>query len=122
VKLALLGLIVASSVNAQPAPRMPTIPTVTIGAPAVTGPLEINIVRRYLRRHMNKFQSCYEMLKGTLKAASEIAPSGKVANLGTMGVEGEVAACTKTVLELIEYPRPRDGKRVAVKVDFRLTP
>ncbi len=136
MKLALPALLalLAPIAHAQPGeglqPRKrPPPPTVKVGMPVVTGPLDKEIVRRYLKRNLGRFTYCYEKqllveanLKGTLKAAYTITPEGKVTAAGTMGVEGEVAACTKRVLELIEYPKPLGGKEVAVKVDFTLTP
>ncbi len=93
--------------------------------PKVTGPLDANIVRRYLMRNRSKLQYCYEKqlsitpgVEGAMKAAWEIKPDGKVVNVGTFGLDGEVAACTKRVLELIEYPKPRQGKSAAVDVAF----
>ena len=132
MRLAMALLTFSGLASAQPgAPNKPRVrrepPTVSIASLVVTGPLEKDIVRRYLRRNNNKFTYCYEKhllvddkLKGTLKAAYEITADGTVANAGTMGVEGEAAACTKKVLERIEYPRPKGDKSVAVKVDFVL--
>lgn len=124
--LVVLALVPAASA-APMKPRRPTEPTVSIGKPTVTGPLDREIVHRVLKRHQYKFLYCYEKgiavndtLAGKLRAAWEILPSGKVANAGTMGIEGATAACTKQVLERIQYPKPRDGSSVAVNVVFTL--
>jgi hypothetical protein len=123
VKLAVALLVVGLSGGAEA--RKPSMPSVVILTPKVTGQLDPNIVRRYLMRNRNKFQYCYEkhlasnpLLEGKLEAAWEIRPDGKVINAGTMGLDGEVAACAKRVLESIEYPKPRNKKGVAVNVVF----
>jgi hypothetical protein len=102
---------------------------VRIGAPTVTGGMAREVVRRVIDRQRNKFQYCYEKhllvdsrVQGTLKVALEILPSGKPENVGTLGIEGEVAACTKRVLEYVEFPKPQDGKGVAVKFELTLKP
>lgn len=127
--IALVLLASAATVDAQPARRPAPVPTVSIWALKVSGPLDKNLVRRYLVRNNQKFQYCYEKqlattpkLEGELKAAWEIKPDGKVLNVGTMGLDGEVATCSKRVLESIEYPKPRGGKSAAVNVSFLLKP
>ncbi len=126
MKLALLLVALASTAHAQPRNR---IPSVRIGAPTVTGGLAREVVRRVLDRQRTKFQYCYEKhllvdskVRGTLKVAFEIVETGKAANVGTVGIEGEVAACTRRVFEYVEFPRPKDGKGVAVKFELLLSP
>lgn len=125
-------LVLAGLASARAEPRQPrpaSVPTVKILRPVVTGPLDPAIVYRYLLRNRAKLQYCYEKqlagdptLKGTLKAAFAIHASGKVHDVGTVGVEGEVAACTRRVLETIEYPKPRDNKVASVKLELVLAP
>ncbi len=124
MRLALLLVALASAAQAQPQP-----PSVRIGALTVTGGLPRDVVRRVLGSQRSKFQYCYEKhlhvdpaVQGTLKVAFEIVSSGKAANVGTLGIEGEVAACTKRVFEYVEFPKPKDGKGVAVKFELTLKP
>lgn len=129
---AALGLLVlAGTAHAQPgAPsRKPRLPSVKISVPVVTGALDKQVVRRIVHRQRAKFQYCYEKhllmdpkLAGTLQLAFEIAGDGTVQNAGTMGLEGEVARCSKSALDATAFPRPTDGKGVGVKFALTLSP
>ena len=126
MKLALAILAIATTANAQPR----QLPTVRITKQEVTGSgRDKQVVLRVLGRQRNRLQYCYEKhllvdpeVRGTLKVAFEISPAGKPANVGTMGVEGEVAACTKRVLDYAVFPKPKAGQVVAVKFELLLKP
>ena len=99
-------------------------PTVSIGQPAATGDLDKTIIRRYIKRNIQKLQYCYEKqllvspkLAGTVTAEFTIDPQGKVSGSTASGVDPQVAECVKTVIAGIEFPRPKGGS-VVVRYPF----
>lgn len=107
--------------------RTTAVPTISIGQPNAQGDLDKAIIRRYVKRNIQKIQYCYEKqllakptLAGTVQTQFFIAPSGQVASATAAGVDPDVAACIATVLKSIEFPRPKGGGGVQVNYPFTL--
>jgi len=88
----------------------------TIGQASVTGQLDKAIIRRYIRRNLQKLQLCYEQellaapaLAGTVKADFTIGVDGKVTSSTATGVHANVASCVANVIKAIEFPTPKGG-------------
>ena len=101
---------------------------VVLGTPAVTGALEVDLVRTILRRHLAKFQRCYETrllaepdtADGVVETAFAIQPSGHVGSPTADGIDREVAKCFATALQSVGFPAPRDGNQVQVSVQIEV--
>ncbi|HEV7555592.1 MAG TPA: AgmX/PglI C-terminal domain-containing protein, partial [Kofleriaceae bacterium] len=108
-------------------PRPPTAGgNVLLGQPVSQGDLDKAIIRRYMRRNIQKFQYCYEKqllvngnLAGTVSTQFFISPEGTVARADASGVDPEVAGCVAGVIKDIEFPKPRGGG--GVQVNYPLT-
>jgi hypothetical protein len=105
------------------------VPSARLGQPTVSGPLDKAIVRRYLKRNITKLQYCYEKqllvkptLAGELAITFTIDDTGKVPSAISKGLDADVASCVTTVIEAIEYPKPKDGGTVSVAVKVRYKP
>lgn len=104
-------------------------PKVRIGNAVVSGPLDKNIVRRYIRRKLPRIKYCYEKkllvkpgIQGTVDASFEITDSGAVVNATADGVDRDVADCVAGVLKTIKFPRPKGGETVSVQYPFKFMP
>jgi hypothetical protein len=106
-------------------------PVATLGPPSVTGTGELDkaIVRRYLRRNLAKLTYCYEKellakpaLAGTVSSTFSILESGKVQNVSTTGVDAAVGSCVSSVLNSIEFPKPKGSGGVQVSVTLAVRP
>lgn len=101
------------------------VPTVTIGQPDSQGDLDKAIIRRYIKRNLQKLQYCYEKqlvaspkLAGTVTARFTIASNGQVTGATASGLaSAEVNACVADVIKAIEFPRPKSGE-VVVRYPF----
>jgi hypothetical protein len=109
--------------------RPTDLPTVAIGQPLATGDLDKAIIRRYIKRHINKISYCYEKvllekpgLKGTVSAQFLISVTGTVTSATASGVDDEVASCVAGVIKNIEFPKPKDGGVVQVNYPFTFRP
>jgi len=96
--------------------RVASVPMVRIAAPSVSGDLDKNIIRRYIKRHLEKITYCYERellsrphLHGTVQTRFTIGSKGRVLSATATGVDDEVAACVAGVLENIEFPPVADS-------------
>jgi hypothetical protein len=101
------------------------VPRVTAGQPNAQGDLDKVIIRRYVKRSLQKVQDCYEQqlvakpgLAGTISAQFFITPDGSVASSVATGVDPEVASCVAGVIRDIEFPKPKDGGAVHVNFPF----
>ena len=108
-------------------PRTTRQPTATLAPAQVSAGLAAEIVRRYLRRNVNKFTYCYErelLARPTLAGASALSftidASGRVVASHTTGFEPAVDACVDRVVRGIELPRPAnvDAVRVTTTITF----
>ncbi|MBA3539562.1 MAG: AgmX/PglI C-terminal domain-containing protein, partial [Deltaproteobacteria bacterium] len=105
--------------------RTASVPTVSIGAPTAQGDLDKAIIRRYIKRNIQKIQYCYEKallangeLSGTVLVQFFINPNGTVAQSSGSGVNGEVSGCVAQVIKEIEFPKPKGGGGVQVNYPF----
>jgi hypothetical protein len=101
------------------------VPVVSIGQPSVQGDLDKAIVRRYIKRNIQKIQYCYEKqllnkprLAGTVQAQFEIGDEGKVVSSTATGVDAAVTSCVADVIRQIEFPKPKTGGVVQVNYPF----
>jgi hypothetical protein len=102
------------------------IPTVSIGQPVAIGDLDKAIIRRYLRRSIDKIRYCYEsrllakpdLSGGTVATQFFIAPTGKVTSAIAEGVDDTVSSCVADVISNIEFPKPKNGGGVQVSYPF----
>ncbi len=105
--------------------RTSAVPTVSIGQPSAEGDLDKAIIRRYIKRNIQKIQYCYEKqllakptLAGTVSAQFFITPNGSVAQSTGSGLDPEVASCVAEVIKNIEFPKPKGGGGVQVNYPF----
>jgi len=105
--------------------RPASVPTVSIGQPEVRGDLDKAIIRRYIKRNIQKIQYCYERellanpaLEGIVAARFVIAASGSVATAQASGVSENVASCIARVIKDIDFPRPPNNAVVQVSYPF----
>jgi len=109
--------------------RTAAVPTVSIGQPNAQGDLDKAIIRRYIKRNIQKITYCYEKqllakpgLAGTVSTQFFITPSGNVATASGSGVDPEVANCVADVIKGIEFPKPKGGGGVQVNYPFTFRP
>ena len=107
--------------------RPSDVPSVSIGQPNVVGDLDKAIIRRYIKRNIQKITYCYEKelltkptLEGTVTAQFFIALDGAVAKSEASGVDPEVAACVARVIKGIEFLKPKGGA-AGVQVNYPFT-
>lgn len=106
------------------------VPDVRLGpTPTVTGDLDPAIVRRYLKRNIQKVLYCYEKqllsratIRGTMTATFTIAPNGTVSDARADGVDPELGRCVADVIHAIEFPKPRSGAEVRVSYPLEFAP
>jgi hypothetical protein len=98
-----------------------------LGRPTIAGSLDVVVVRRYLKRNIEKLRYCYERelhakprLSGTLTAELTIAADGRVTASKAGGVDPAVARCVADVIGNIEFPKTDHGG--TVKYPFKLRP
>jgi Ca-activated chloride channel family protein len=99
---------------------------VVIAAPLVIGSLDKTIIRRYVRRQIEKIQYCYDKrllgqprLAGTVIVHFAISPDGRVASATADGMhDDELEACVAGVIKAIEFPRSENGDVVQVNYPF----
>jgi hypothetical protein len=109
--------------------RSSAVPTVSIGQPNAQGDLDKAIIRRYIKRNIQKITYCYEKqllakpgLAGTVSTQFFITPNGNVATASGSGVDAEVANCVADVIKGIEFPKPKGGGGVQVNYPFTFRP
>ncbi|MGE0871212.1 MAG: AgmX/PglI C-terminal domain-containing protein [Kofleriaceae bacterium] len=109
--------------------RSAAVPTVSIGQPSAQGDLDKAIIRRYIKRNIQKIQYCYEKellakpgLSGVVSTSFFITPNGNVASSNGSGVDPNVANCVAGVIKAIEFPKPKGGGGVQVNYPFTFRP
>lgn len=110
----------------------PLAPTAARPAPKaeVEGALDRDIIRRIVRAHISEVRECYDAglqhdpeLAGRVAVQFVIGPKGKVTRATAESeMEGDVPACIAKAVEGWLFPRPADGKDVAVAYPFVLEP
>jgi hypothetical protein len=101
------------------------VPVVLLESATVTGPLDRAIIRRYIKRNLNRIQSCFEHalqshpgLAGTVTAMFEIGTDGRVASSSATGL-ADVDTCIAGVIKAIEFPKPAATTTVTFPFVFR---
>ncbi|HEX7704126.1 MAG TPA: AgmX/PglI C-terminal domain-containing protein [Kofleriaceae bacterium] len=99
---------------------------VSLGRITSMGDLDRATIRRYMKRNIDKIESCYERellarpsLEGTIVVQFVILPTGSVKDSHGEGFDATVASCVGDVVGSIAFPRPSDG--VMVQVNYPLT-
>jgi hypothetical protein len=105
--------------------RTAGVPQISIGQPIIDGDLDKQIIRRYIKRNIQKLTYCYErellakpMLAGTVMVDFAISPNGNVAKAAAKGVDTVVSDCVAGVIRGIEFPKPKGGGSVHVQYPF----
>ncbi|CAN5849246.1 hypothetical protein BH11MYX3_BH11MYX3_07850 [soil metagenome] len=105
--------------------RVASVPTVSVGQPSSQGDLDKAIIRRYIKRNIQKITYCYEKellakprLQGKLDAKFFITPNGNVAMSQATGFDAGVSTCVAKVIKDIEFPKPKGGGGVQVIYPF----
>lgn len=110
--------------------RTSDVPTAKIGQPTVQGDLDKAIIRRYVKRNLQKLMYCYEKellhkptLRGTVTAEFTIGPDGLVSASTASGIGNtDVETCIAGVLKAIEFPKPKGNGPVTVKYPLTFQP
>ena len=110
--------------------RHPRVPTAGIlGTPTGSGGLDKAIIRRYIKRSIEKIAYCYEHellahadLEGTIQVQFFIQPDGSVKGSHGGGFDPTVANCVADVVGSIQFPRPESGGGVEVNYPFTFHP
>ncbi len=109
--------------------RPSPVPTISIGQPNVQGDLDKAIVRRYIKRNLQKLTYCYEKvllhkkgIRGTVQTQFTIKADGKVKGAVASGVDKEVSTCVADVISAIEFPKPKTPDDVLVNYPFTYRP
>ncbi len=108
------------------------VPVVRGGRATVEGSLDVDIVRRIVRAHINEVRFCYER---ALRSNPDVA--GRVEVAFVVGVDGRVttaavdqstladdsaAVCTAKAVRRWRFPKPPGGATVSVRYPFSMTP
>jgi TonB family protein len=111
--------------------RRASAPSVVPGLVQVRGSLDMDFIRRIIRRHMNEVKYCYEQelvrqpgLEGRVSVQFVIAPLGQVVSSimqsSTMG-NARVEKCVVDAVKRWEFPKPMGGGNVIVSYPFNFT-
>jgi outer membrane biosynthesis protein TonB len=105
--------------------RKPFDPGGYIGRPMIEGDIDKAIIRRYIKRHIDKIAYCYEKqllaspgIGGAVAISFAIGPTGYVQSSTGKGFDGEVASCVAGVIKSISFPAPKNGGIVQVNYPF----
>ena len=105
------------------------VPKPVIGQATGGGDLDKAIIRRYIKRNIDKIGYCYEhellahpTLEGTVTVQFFITPSGTVKGSTGKGFDSTVASCVASVVGNIEFPKPQGGGGVDVNYPFTFRP
>ena len=109
--------------------RQSHAPKVTMGQGQITGSLDKEIIRRYVKRHISEIVSCYEQqlktkpdLAARLVVTFTIMPDGTVAKSKATGAQKELENCIASAFTRIEFPKPAGGGSVEVSYPFNFSP
>jgi hypothetical protein len=107
-------------------PRGYDVPSLVVGQPLVTT-MERAIVRRYIKRNIQKLQYCYEKqlftrpgVAGSMTIDFTIQPPGNVTDTRVTSPTPEITACATDVVNAIMFPKPPEGKPANVQFPFTL--
>lgn len=107
-----------------------TDPSGYIGkATQVEGDLDKAIIKRYIKRSVDKIAYCYEKqllahpnFGGEISISFYIDPNGVVKSSAGKGFDNEVAGCVANVISGINFPKPKNGGGVQVNYPFNFHP
>lgn len=106
-------------------PHVAGVPTAHLGEPVPTPGLDKAIIARYMKRHVNEFQYCYEKqllanpdLAGSVTVNFFIGSDGTVQSATATGFDPTVASCVATVTKGVAFPKPGDAGGVQVNYPF----
>jgi hypothetical protein len=109
--------------------RTAQVPGPVIGQPTGSGDLDKAIIRRYIKRNVDKIAYCYERellakpgIHGEVLVSFFITPTGGVQQATGKGFDASVANCVAGVIGRIEFPRPTGGGGVQVNYPFIFNP
>jgi Ca-activated chloride channel family protein len=109
--------------------RTAAVPSIVLAQPTVQGDLDKAIIRRYIKRSIQKLSYCYEKellghpkLAGTIDTKFVIDENGRVASSEASGVDPTVSSCVAAVIKDIEFPKAVGGGRVVVNYPFTFKP
>ena len=102
--------------------RGAAVPSVALGQPTV-GSLDTAVIRRYIRRHLQKIRYCYEkellarpQLHGVVTTRFSINSVGRVTAAEATGFDPAVATCVAGVIKDIEFAST--GAQIQVTYPF----
>ena len=108
--------------------RRAKVPKVIPGKPIISGSLDMETIRRVIRRHRNEYRYCYEKqlntkrdLNGKITVKFTIAGNGSViaaAVADTTMNDRKVEGCLVTKIKRWVFPAPKGGGIVIVKYPF----
>jgi hypothetical protein len=92
-------------------------------APTVSGPLDVILVRRVVRRHTLELHDCVEnnaapKAQGELTLSFVIAPSGDIESALVTAHNAAIEKCVMATLKTWKFPQPRPAFSVTVKYPF----
>jgi len=113
--------------------RVAKVPTVTLSKPvACTADapcLDREIIRRYVKRNIEKITYCYEKellgnpgLEGTVTVNFTLNGNGRVIESNASGVDATVSSCIASVVSNIKFPKVGDSGIYPIKYPFALRP
>lgn len=112
--------------------RQAAVPTVTIKPPTVCGAsgcLDKELIRRYVRRNIEKISYCYEKqllatpgLEGTVVANFTLNANGRVIDSQASGVDPTVSSCIAAVISNVQFPKVGETGVYPIKYPFQLRP
>jgi hypothetical protein len=101
------------------------VPTTVVGNPNPVGNLDKAIIKRYIKRNIEKISYCYESqllarpgIQGQMQVQFLIAGNGSVQQANGSGFDGAVVSCVANVIKNIQFPAPSDGGSVQVNYPF----
>lgn len=105
-------------------------PEVHVGDAMADGELPKEVIRRYIRRQLDRIRYCYERelqvhdgLAGTVDTQFQIGPQGGVLNARASGIGNRnVETCVAQAIQAIQFPAPRGGGLVNVNYPFTFQP
>jgi len=107
----------------HPRPHRPELPRLL--PPEIKGGYDKQLIRRYIRRHIDQLSYCYEKqllahpsIEGEVAVTFMISAAGAVQSTSATGFDPEVASCLAGVIKAIEFPATPDGTGVQVNYPF----
>jgi hypothetical protein len=93
------------------------------------GKVDKVIVKRYLRRELNKFRYCYERslvvnpeVRGTLSIQFRVLPDGTLTGVRVEGIANDVENCVAAFVRRMQLPKLPEEAEVRTKIQLRPAP